>query len=68
MTKKHFNLDQTTLLTLMNKSYEGFVLSKWPENALIDKKGKFKLYRDATLTWIELWLRRFAWQWNLNKS
>ena len=25
------------------------------------------LYRDATLTWFELWLRMFAWQWNLNK-
>ena len=26
------------------------------------------LYRDATLTWFELWLRMFAWQRTLNKS
>ena len=44
------------------------MLSKWPENAPVDQKGKFKLYRDAILTWFELWLRVFAWQWNLNKS
>ena len=44
------------------------MLNKWPENAPIDQKVEFKLYRDATLTWFELWLRVFAWQWNLNKS
>ena len=38
----------------MNKSYEGFKLSKWPENASIDQKGYFKLYRDAALTKMEL--------------
>ena len=38
-TKKHCNLAQTTLITLMNKSYGGFMLSKWPENAPIDQKG-----------------------------
>ena len=27
-----------------------------------------KVYRDATLTWVKLWLRVFSWQWNLNKS
>ena len=32
-------LAQVTLLTLMNKSYEGFMLSKGPENAPIDQKG-----------------------------
>jgi len=38
MTNKHCNLAQTTLLTLVNKSYEGFMLNKWPENAPIDQK------------------------------
>ena len=65
---KPWYLAQTTLLALMNKSYEGFMLSRWPENAPIDQKGWFKLYSDATLTWFELQLRVFAWQWNLNKS
>ena len=32
-------LAQVTLLTLMNKSDEGFMLSKWPKNAPIDQKG-----------------------------
>ena len=36
-TKPH-NWSQTTLLTLMNKGYEGFMLSKWLENASIDQK------------------------------
>ena len=39
MSTKPCNLGQTTLLTLMNKSYKGFMLSKWLENASIDQKG-----------------------------
>ena len=31
-------LARTTLLTPMNKSYEGFMLSKWLENASKDQK------------------------------
>ena len=57
-----------TLIELYNKSHEGFVLSRDQENASIGLKLRFKRYRDAILTWIELWLRGFAWQWNLNKS
>ena len=38
MSTKSGNLAQTTLLTLMNKSYEGFMLIKWPENAPIGLK------------------------------
>ena len=33
------NLAQMTLEELYNKSYERFMLSKWPENASIDQKG-----------------------------
>ena len=54
-----------TLDELYNKSYEGFMLSKWPENALIDQKWQFKRYRDATLTWFELYSRNFAWKFTL---
>ena len=32
------NLAQMTLEKLYNKSYEKFMLSKWPKNASIDKK------------------------------
>jgi hypothetical protein len=30
---KPCNLAQMSLIELMNKSYSGFMLSKWPENA-----------------------------------
>ena len=44
MLTKSCNLARTTLLTLMNKSYEGFMLSRWLENAPIDqKKGDLAL-------------------------
>ena len=36
---KLWYLSQTTLLALMNKCYEGFMLSRWPENAPMDQKG-----------------------------
>ena len=36
---KPWYLAQTTLLALMNKCYEGFMLSRWPENAPMDQKG-----------------------------
>jgi len=49
MTNKHCNLAQTTLLTLVNKSHEGFMLSGGQENTSIGLKLGFKLYRDATL-------------------
>ena len=57
-----------TLDELYNKSHERFMLGKCQENASIGLKLRFKLYSDATLTWFELQLRVFAWQWNLNKS
>jgi hypothetical protein len=38
-----------TLDELYNKSHERFMLSKCQENAPMDQKGKFKLYRDPTL-------------------
>ena len=68
MSTKPCYLAQMTLIEHYNKSHDGFVLSKCQENASIGLKLRFKLYRDATLTWFELWLRGFAWQWNLNKS
>ena len=39
-----------TLIELYNKSHEGFMLSKCQENASMDQKGQFKVYRDAALT------------------
>jgi hypothetical protein len=36
---KPCNLTQMTLDELYNKSYERFMLSKWPENASMDQKG-----------------------------
>ena len=51
-----------TLIELYKKSHEGFMLSEGQENTLIGLKLGFKFYRDATLTWFELWLRVFAWQ------
>ena len=50
MSTKPCNLAQTTLIELMNKIYEEFMLSKCPENASMDQKGQFKIYRDAVLT------------------
>ena len=50
MSTKPCNLDQTTLIQLMNKSHEGFMLSKCQKNASMDQKGQFKVYRDAALT------------------
>ena len=49
---KPCNLTQMTLDELYNKSHEGFVLSGGQENTSIDLKLGFKLYRDATLTWL----------------
>ena len=68
MTNKHFNLAQTTLLTLVNKSYEGFVLSGGQENTSIGLKLGFKLYRDATLTYVDQSLIVLAWSCTLNQS
>ena len=50
MLTKPFYLAQMNLIELYNKSHEGFMLSKCQENASMDKKGQFKLYRDAALT------------------
>ena len=68
MTKKHCNLALTTLLTLVNKSYEGFVLSGGQENTSIGLKLGFKLYCDATLTDVDQLLIVLAWSYTLNKS
>ena len=38
MSTKPCNLAQTTLLTLMNKSYEGVMLSKYKEKISIGRK------------------------------
>ena len=38
MSTKPCNLDETTLIKLYNKSHEGFVLSKYQENASIGRK------------------------------
>ena len=38
MLTKPCNLALKNLLTLMNKSYEGFMLTKWPENVSIGLK------------------------------
>ena len=57
-----------TLIELYNKSHEGFVLSRDQENASISLKLRFKLYRDATLTYVEQSLTLLAWSCTLNKS
>ena len=51
---KPCNLAQTILIQLMNKSYERFILSKCEENAPIDQKGYFELYRNVALTKMKL--------------
>ena len=68
MTNKHFNLAQTTLLTLVNKSYEGFVLSGGQENTSIGLKLEFKFYRDATLACVDQSLTVLARSCTLNQS
>ena len=57
MPTKPWNLAQTTLIQLMNKSHEGFMLSKCQENASMDQKGQFQLYHDAALTQVKQCLR-----------
>ena len=61
-------LAQTTQIEIYNKSHEGFVLSGGQENTSISLKLGFKLYRDATLTWFELYSRNFAWKCTLKQS
>jgi hypothetical protein len=51
---KPCNLTQMTLNGLYNKSHERFISSKCPENAPMDHKGQFKLYRDTTLIKVEM--------------
>ena len=65
---KPCNLAQMTLDELYNKSHEGFVLRKGQENASIGLKLWFKLYRDATLTYVDQSLTVLAWSCTLNKS
>ena len=65
---KPCNLTQMTLIKLYNKSHEGFVLSGGQDNTSIGLKLGFKLYRDATLTWFELYSRNFAWKCTLKQS
>ena len=62
------NLAQMTLEELYNKSYKRFMSSRYQENASIGLKLLFKLYCDASLTYVDQSLRLLAWQWNLNKS
>jgi hypothetical protein len=57
-----------TLIELYNKSHEGFVLSGGQENTSIGLKLGFKLYRDATLTYVDQSLTVLAWSCTLNKS
>ena len=59
---------QMTLIELYNKSHEGFVLSKDQENASIGLKLRFKVYRDATLTYVDQSLTVLAWSYTLNQS
>ena len=69
-----WDLDQTllpsqmTLIELYNKSHEGFVLSGGQENTSIGLKLGFKLYRDATLTYVDQSLIVLAWSCTLNES
>ena len=65
---KPWYLAQTTLLALMNKSYEGFMLSRNQENASIGLKLRFKPHRDATLTCVDELRTVLAWSYTLNKS
>ena len=39
MSTKPFYLSQMTLIGLYNKSHEGFMLNKYPENASMDQKA-----------------------------
>ena len=50
MSTKPCYIAQMNLIELYNKSYEGFMLSKSQENASMDQKEQFKVYRDAALT------------------
>jgi hypothetical protein len=43
-----------TSAELYNKSYERFILSKGQENASIGLELYFKLYRETTMTKVEL--------------
>ena len=65
---KPCNLTQMTLIELHNKSHEGFMLSRDQENASIGLKLRFKLYRDATLTYVDQSRTVLAWSCTLNKS
>ena len=56
-----------TLIELSNKRHEGFVLSGGQENTSIGPKLGFKLYRDATLTYVDQSLIVLAWSCTLNK-
>jgi len=56
-----------TLNELYNKSHEGFVLSGGQENISIGPKLGFKLYCDATLTYVDQSLTVLAWSCTLNK-
>ena len=60
-------LAQTTQIVIYNKSHEGFVLSGGQENTSIGPKLRFKLYCDATLTYIDQSLTVLAWSCTLNK-
>ena len=61
-------LSQMTLIELYNKSHEGFVSSGGRENTSIGLKLRFKLYRDATLTFVDQSLTVLARSCTLNKS
>jgi len=55
-----------TLIELYNKSHEGFVWSGGQENTTIGPKLGFKLYCDATLTYVDQSLTVLAWSCTFN--
>jgi hypothetical protein len=65
---KPFNLAQKTLDGLYNKSHKGFMLNGGQENTSIGLKLGFKLYRDATLTYVDQSLMVLAWSCTLDQS
>ena len=68
MSIKPCYLTQMTLIELYNKSHEGFMWSRSQENASIDQKLLFELYRDGNLTGVDQSLTLLAWSCTLNKS
>ena len=65
---KSYNLDQTTLFELYNKSHEGLMLSKCQENTFIGLNIYFELSNYISLTKVEILFWSKIWSLTQNKS